>query len=299
MSVLGDRDISRRLDEIFEKGTADLARVRGAKYYLTLGNRFLILPSGRRYPDAETGSPARCRPFALKPGQTALISTKERLAMPGDLSGIFGPSLNLSDNGILFFGGMLVDPGFGFSKESWGWKRTPEPLSFYVANVGSDTFQLRPGEERIASIAFLKVSDPRDEPQFEVSTAREVRNEMFDASRNDPPDRPLGLVEDISQIRERVDRFEASTKQLVLFGVIVLAVTLFAAMVSLIAGDAGGSIALTVRWYEVFLPLLAIGAAPAGLAATFYLWVCAKLKRLELKDQKLAKSKERAGERGA
>jgi deoxycytidine triphosphate deaminase len=273
VSVLGDRDISRRFDEIFEEGTAAAERIRAAKYDLTLGDRLLILPDGRRYSDDPHGRP-RQRPFVLEPGQSVLISTRERISMPTDLSGILGPAFDLSDEGILFFGGMLVDPGFGLRKEGERWVRFPEPLSFYLANVGSGPLQLRPGGQRVASIAFLEVTNARTvqefDSRFETTTARKVRAELFDPKCEDPPP-SLGLVRDISELDHRVDKFEASTFHVVVFGVIVLAVTLFAAIVSLVVSEPAAPVVSDLEIKEVLLVVGLVVLELLGIVAVFYL----------------------------
>lgn len=276
MAVLGDRDISSRFDEIFEKDTADRGNIRAAKYYLTLGERLLILPNGRRYP--EQASKGLHRPFTLAPGQSALVSTKERIAMPTDLSGILGPAFDLSEEGILFFGGMLVDPGFGLNKEDEGWVRRPEPLSFYLANLGSDPFPLTPGRQRIASIAFLEVSNARAidefEPRFEATTARKVRADLFDPHYADPPN-TLALVRDISELDQKVEKFEASTFHVVVFGVIVLAVTLFAAIVSLVVSEPAAPVVSDLEIKEVLLTVGLVVAELLGIVALFYATIAA------------------------
>jgi deoxycytidine triphosphate deaminase len=181
--MLSDILIEERFDEIFDPGTADRSKVRAAKYYLTLGHEFLILPDNRRYGE---NTPCR-RGFVLEPGQTALVSTKERISIPVDLSAIFGPVFDLSDSGILFFGGMLIDPGFGgFVEGNEHWHPKPEPLSFYLANVGSQAYPLHPGTDRIASIAFIPLEGERAKTTFpkrlETTTAEKVRTELFSLS---------------------------------------------------------------------------------------------------------------------
>lgn len=255
MTVLGDRDIARNFGEIFDKGTASRSRIKAAKYDLTLGGDLLILPSGRRYAD-KNGHTPKVSSFLLNPGESALVSTEERISMPPNLAGFFGPSFDLSEHGVLLFGGMLVDPGFGFYIDEDQWIRQPEPLSFYLANLGSDPLQLRPGQQRVASMAFMEISDPRSldefEPRFEAVTARNLRSELFDSEHEDPP-RTLGLVRGISELDHRVDKFEASTFHVVVFGVIVLAITLFAAIVSLVVSEPARPVVSDLAIEEVLL----------------------------------------------
>jgi deoxycytidine triphosphate deaminase len=290
VSVLSDRSIEGRFDEIFESGTADPENIRAAKYYLTLGDRFLILPGGERF--GEEGAPCR-KGIVLMPGQTALVSSREKISIPVDLSAIFGPIFDVSDSGILFFGGMLIDPGFGGRIEGEGWVRDPEPLSFYLANVGSKPYSLHPGRDRIASIAFQEVKRPHKAHKFperlRADTARNVRAELFDPKIDRPTDQALGLVEDIREMRQRVDKFEASTKQVVTFGVIVLAVTLFAALVSLLASSGAENVVLSLSLEEVVVGFVAVAAGPLCLAAAFYISVAAAIKLRELLPKRSAR----------
>ena len=296
MTVLGDKGLTERFDEIFVPGTADRERIRAAKYYLALGDRALILPDGSRYLEDDSQGPPLYGSFVLEPGQTALVSTSEKLMMPTDLAGIVGPVFDHSKTGLLLFGGMLIDPGLGLERRGDAWVDAPEPLSFYLANLGSEPFQLTPGYDRIASIAFVLVDQPHQRQSLpehlETDSARNARRGLFDPRRPDGtgPQRALGLVEEIGDLVHRVERFEESTKQVVLFGVLVLAVTLFAAVVALLSTEAGKSLELRLQWYEVLPALYLIAAVPAGLTGCFYLWVKAKREnqKLQLEQQRMA-----------
>jgi deoxycytidine triphosphate deaminase len=278
MAVLGDRDIHSYFDYIFAAGTAQRDQIRAAKYYLTLGERFLILPDGTRVGEADR---PRRRPFVLEPGQTALVSTKEKLVIPSYLSAVVGPVFDLSDNGILFFGGMLIDPGFGLKRDGDSWTEAHEPLSFYLANVGSQPRQFSPGKDRVASIAFLPVTNAHTTADFpaelETTAAREAREELFD-SKHAGPSRALGLVEDIGDIRHRVDKFEVSTQQVVLFGVIVLAITLFAAIVTLAIDDPATREVSSLELSDVTKTIGLAVAELAVLVSLFYVAVSAVVK---------------------
>lgn len=223
MSVLGRKAILDRLDELFPVG-AKPENVKAAKYYLTLGKSYLIMPNGKRFRDRD-----RSRRIIVRPGQTAFLSTAEHIVMPDDLVGIIGPRFNSAELGILFFGGMLVDPGWGKNA------RQGQPLSFNIANVGRFPLELRPGQDAIASVAFLDLRDPQPESPVDATTDRpiELREELL-SEKKKRPIAALGLVEDLGQIREQVDRMQASLKTVVLFGVVVVAATLFAAIIAAI-----------------------------------------------------------------
>jgi deoxycytidine triphosphate deaminase len=254
--VLSDGEILDRLGEIFLPGTASPRMIGPAKYYLTLGEEGLILPGGKRYP---LGQKTLTKSFTLDPGQTALVSTRERLTMPFTLSGIFGPTSTLSSTGIFFFGGMLVDPGFGRDLVDGEERENAIPLSFYLANVGADTIQLRPGEERIASIAFLHVNPPSEQsrPHYRIDPTdrrpgvrfkREL-DQLFES--DEAPGRVLGQVGEVSELSREVDKLKTSVNQVVLFGVILLATTLVAVVSSLIIEKSSDKPLAKSSWLDV------------------------------------------------
>jgi deoxycytidine triphosphate deaminase len=239
VSVLGKKAIDARFSEIFpSRGRRE--NVKAAKYYLTLSGDFLIVPNGTRYRPPES----RATRFVVQPGQTAFVSTVEHITMPHDLIGIIGPRFNSAENGILFFGGMLVDPGYGFQGTDEG---PGEPLSFNIANVGNTPLELRPGKDEIASIAFFEVTEPlkpvKLRSEFPVTNPEKIRSELFhaNAGKTERPTGTLGVIEDVRQMRADVDKLKASVNQVVLFGVVVLAATLFAAVVAAILGFASSN----------------------------------------------------------
>ncbi|HET7121797.1 MAG TPA: hypothetical protein VFI17_11200 [Solirubrobacterales bacterium] len=240
MSVLGKAIIEEREQELFPWGS-NPENVLDAKYYLTLGEHFLILPTGKRFGEER----ARKRAIIIEPGQTAYVSTAEHVAMPDDLIGVISPRFTGTELGILFFGGLLVDPGYGRDDEIG--EAAGEPLSFHIANVGRNSLALRPGDP-IASLAFLTIKNaegngvtPGDK-KAERSRKKpiELREELF-AGKREKPSGALGLVEDLRQIQKQVDKLQAAVKTVVLFGVVVLAATLFAAVIAAVFSFAGNN----------------------------------------------------------
>jgi hypothetical protein len=294
VGVLGGEKISSRLQEIFGE-TGDPDAIRAAKYYLTLGEDLLILPNGDRV--WGKGNPRRRRSFTLNPGDTALVSTKERLSVPLDLAGIFGPTFALSNGGIFFFGGMLVDPGFGCGRDGKVGPKDPLPLTFYLANVGASSIQLKPGEDHIASISFLPVegsavpptprylrpTDPKAKSPSD--RMREEREEIF--LSKEPPGRALGLVSEVTEIGKSLDKLEASVNQVVLFGVILLATTLVAIMTTLaLDKDPGAPSFKSMDWLETSATVGVVVVEIAILVGLFYLSVLAAARIFGLRKRK-------------
>jgi deoxycytidine triphosphate deaminase len=293
--MLNDSEIEKYLGALFQPDTASAEMVGPAKYYLTLGEKNLILPDGTQY---RGHSSALEKPFTLRPGQTALVSTKERLTMPFNVAGIFGPTSTLSNAGIFFFGGMLVDPGFGRRLVDQDGSMGPlevadaTPLSFYLANVGAETLQLRPGEDRIASIAFVLVNsvsgrapstdriDPSDRPP-----AERFRRELAQIFDEKGAPGVLGLVGEVTELSREVDKVKASVDQVVLFGVILLAVTMLTTLSTLVAGSDQSPLEIT-KWWEAGGAIGIAISAVAALVGIFYLSVLVLAKAFGLTKRK-------------
>lgn len=266
MTVLSGITIRDRLTEIFPAGDADRDKVKAAKYYLTLGEVFLILPNGRKY---GPGRP-RSKPIIIWPGQTAYVSSEEHLVMPQDLVGIIGPRFSSTEMGMLFFGGMIIDPGWGTNGRPLG-----QPLSFNIANVGREPIELRPGEDAIASLAFMELDQLADGADPSCDKAILIREELF-ADKKRRRSGALGLVEDLGEIRLEVDKMKASLKTVVLFGVIVLAATLFSAVIAAIlsfSNESGAAEISSGAWGSIARALGIVVVGTLVLVSLFYIGV--------------------------
>jgi deoxycytidine triphosphate deaminase len=270
MTVLSGATICTRLPELFPAHDADEQKVKAAKYYLTLGEIFLILPNGEKHgPDRP-----RSKPITIWPGHTAYVSTAEHLVMPDDLVGIIGPRFSSAEMGMLFFGGMVIDPGWGVDGRPLG-----QPLSFNIANVGRSPLALRPGEDAIASLAFMELDKAADQDSSydnrrdtSYDKAIRMREELF-ASKKRRPSGALGLVEDLGDIREEVDKMKASLKTVVLFGVVVLAATLFAAVIAAIlsfSNDSGAAEISSESWESIGWALGSVAFGTLAVITFFY-----------------------------
>ena len=273
MSILIDSTIRARFGEIFPDG-GELAKIQAAKYYLTLGETLLFLPGGDEY----TAGRSRVAPFSLSPGQSATVSTKERVRIPLDLAGIIGPRYENSERGLLFFGGMIVDPGYGWRGHDENEPPDGEPLFITIANLGSRPIELRPGRDPIASIAFLTLEESVSEEEltnYRVVRPAVIRERELPAGASwTPSSRPLGFVEELDQVKVNLDKVSTSTNQVVLFGVIVLSVTLCAAVVGAtfaVGGHAELKESVTRCLGLTFGLMFAAVILASGL---FYLWIC-------------------------
>ena len=252
MSVLGQREIRRRLrqvdrgcEEIFRAGTWKKDCLRSAAYDLRIAKTYLITPKGTRYwPKGGPGHKKMTAPFELEPGEVAFVSTVEKLVMPPDLAGNIAPRFRSAREGILVMGGMLVDPGYAGR------------LHFQLANVGDTIFKITPGETSVAAIQFLPViaATPRLK---RLPESKSLLEELF---RDEVKDEPLeqlayftgvqSLKREVKDLKEMLEdqkialsSVHRSTEQLVVFGVFLVAITLFAiAITALINSLSDGSV---------------------------------------------------------
>jgi deoxycytidine triphosphate deaminase len=251
VTVLSGDEIERRLrasaaagkDEIFRDGTWTEKRLRNAAYDLRIARDLLILPDGTRYWEGSPeGRTARSRPFQLKPEQVAFVSTVEELCMPPDLAGNLAPRFRRALEGVMVIGGMLVDPGY------------EGRLHFQLANIGSEPFEIRPGETSVAALQILPVENYSTKAR-KIFTSDDLLTELFDpAARESLP--PLAFFPRVKKLRRKMrlvegrlddqgielDSTKRSTDQLVVFGMFLIAITLFTvAIAALIEALASGS----------------------------------------------------------
>jgi hypothetical protein len=270
MTVLTDSTIADRFPEIFASGSGNRANIRAAKYYLTLGEDLLFLPGGEDYLSGHY----RRHYFTLLPGQSAVISTKERVAMPEDLVGLIGSRYENSERGLLFFGGMIVDPGYGLRTDASN-EVAGEPLFITIANVSDKAIEMRPGKDFIASIAFLALEErPTGEAKKAYSIARPALDREEEI-RDGMPFRPLGFVEELEKVKVELDKVSASTTQVVLFGVVVLSVTLTAAIISATFTADGHFETQESLARSLGLTLGVVFAAVILASGLFYTWIAA------------------------
>lgn len=127
--ILGKEAILERLNagKIFKEGTWVEESLMEASYVLRVAPDGLLL-GGERYRPNEGFMEGR---FEIKPGEIAILSTIERLNMPGDLVGKLGIRFDYATQGLTGLMGIQVDPYFG-------WGHDDERLYIRVANLGDE-----------------------------------------------------------------------------------------------------------------------------------------------------------------
>lgn len=193
----------------------------GAKYDLRMADDGLVLPSGTVVKPGET--PYQ-EDIVLDSGGTIFVSTRERLSLPPDLVGNMSIKGELAQKGILSLTGLIVDPGYKEGSSGDG------RLHFRLANLGTRPVVLRPGSTRIASIQFLRLSQPASPVEMNFPDIWKSRDGIAHG---------LGFVDEIRKVQSRVsdltmdfERQKRSVSYVVLAGILVIMATLLGVAVS-------------------------------------------------------------------
>src|SRR5262249_48507510 len=112
--------------------------IQPASVDLRIGDIFL---PGKK--EDEPGSkPKPLSEFTLKTGQTAVVTTKEKLNFPDNIAGIGFPPSSVSFSGLLMTNPGHIDPGYkGF-------------MRFTVINMAKDDFILKRGDRIVRVLVF-------------------------------------------------------------------------------------------------------------------------------------------------
>lgn len=250
MAVLGSGEIRRRLirGEVFKDGTWDPKGIMEASYALTIAWDGLVV-DGRPYPPGTYYDETQIR---IEPGRIAILSTNEILNMPGDLSGKIGVRLDFAALGLLGLMGIQIDPYYGQESEH-------ERLYIRVANVSNETIRIQPSDRVFNIELHHAVGAKKPDPPKEDGWSRMqnlIRNQR-DASWTY-----------ITRVEHDVKEIEERFQPLVLFGVILVAVTILGVMSAVVISTESESVPEWVSgwgWIVLVATFAAGGIATAAL----------------------------------
>ena len=243
--ILGTKEIERRLDdgEIFRKDTVSKSSIKEASYALRVADTGMVIdgkvfsPDGESYPDCIV---------EIKPGRIAILSTEERLCMPGDLVGKLGVRLDFASRGLTGLMGIQVDPYYGMDHP-----RRDERLFIKVANFGNEIVKIKPGDA-VFNIEFSVVEgatkpDPPKRPTWDRLLEELVNQEHSDWTfvarvqtdldkRADELESQMSkdLTENRTQQQRELSGIRDNQQSVVLFGVFLVAITILAVVIGMI-----------------------------------------------------------------
>jgi deoxycytidine triphosphate deaminase len=219
--ALSGREIERRVERRELIIMFNLDAINPASYELTTAKDGLITPHGKRIePGSSDFVP---RKIILQPGEAALLSTLERLRMPVDVTGNITIRNKYASEGLTLLSGMLIDPGFGWEDElGRGLDQLGSRLYLNVANIGREPVEIKPGLDRIARVQFVTVCGDHDHGRTTV-----LRSLFSEQQRP-----ALGFLMEMKELKDKVERTDTRSEQVMLFGFVVLAVSLIGVSLS-------------------------------------------------------------------
>jgi deoxycytidine triphosphate deaminase len=225
--LLSDREIRRMCVQYKLMTDFDPAKLRGAAYDIRIANDGLVTPDGKKYPPRSLGGTATLNDtLLLAPGDVAELSSREQFNMPADVAGNIALRTSYAQRGLLLLSGLLIEPGYGPTRDDDDKLVSDGRLHLFVANIGSDTIPLRPGEDSIAAVQFFRTVGGIDENRrVQVPTVAH-----WDRQR---PERRLGFIAELKSLRQEhealatdVHRTRESTMNVIILGYFLLAATI-------------------------------------------------------------------------
>ena len=226
--ILGKDAIRERLNngEVFRDGTWVEESIMEASYALRVASDGLLL-GGKRYKPDEDSIEGR---IEIEPGEIAILSTEERLNMPGDLVGKLGIRFDYASQGLTGLMGIQVDPYFGLGRED-------ERLYIRVANLGNETVPIRPGAD-VFTFELHKVEGNVPAPSTPRLPMWHRLQEILAGQNNISwsfVTRVQHNVEDTKQqVRSAREEIRDYLQPLVIFGIFLVAVTILGVALSVI-----------------------------------------------------------------
>ncbi len=253
MGLLNEGEIRDRLNrepsEIFLRPTWTERQLRGAGYDLRIDSRIRGLNAKEFPPDQDHGEELR-----LEPGDTASVLSFERFVMPWDLAANLGLRFRYAREGLSVVTGLLVDPGYGWREAEGELRPIGAPLHFFLTNIGSDPIRIRLGESGagVLSVQFLQINPP--EEHAEVTPPSDVAaTQALWAFRNIEEikaraDRDRSMLE---TLKSEVTVTRRASEQIAIFGVFLVAATLFGVAIAILVEAIGQKPGLVKRINEI------------------------------------------------
>ena len=258
--ILGHNEIHNRLTkgEIFRKGSWNPDCVKEASYALRAAPDGLIL-DGKPFRPNEQRIEGN---IVVEPGKIAVLSTVERLNMPGDLVGKIGVRHKYASQGLIGLMGIQVDPYYGQNQDD-------ERLYIRVANVGSDNVRIPVSDEiftfEIHSV--LGYVPPRPEPRIPMW----LRLQETLAQHTFSSDSNITQVNtDLMQLKSDVKSIRDYLQPLVMFGIFLIAITILGVSLAIIVNGSDIPETYVPMWvrnwgWKVLLGTISFGAVVTGL----------------------------------
>ena len=240
--ILSGQELETRMvnGQIFKKDTWTMEAIKEASYALRVARDGLMVNGKRYWPDKDfiEGD------INIEPGEIAILSTLERLNMPGDLVGKIGIRFDYASLGLTGLMGIQVDPFFG-------WGHDDERLYIRVANLGNEPIQIKAGDHAFTFELHTVVGPvptplvPRKPMWYRL---QEVLGDQTNASWSNVTRVQLDVGSVQNDLKRQQSRLEGGLDQakkemrehlqpLVMFGIFLVAVTILSvALAAIVSG---------------------------------------------------------------
>jgi deoxycytidine triphosphate deaminase len=264
----GELNTALNSGRVFVDGSWDRKRVKGAGYELTLADDWVACPKPGGAEGMRVAKPGGdpISDFVLKPGETAIVASKEKFCLDFDISCLIGPKFRWAAEGLQLLHGAVAHPGYGMHKDPdtdvWS-KKADERLYLVVINIGPRDIFLQSGKP-IAYVQFFQVEKivPADDIEnvgFATLADRfmgpDSQGIRYYRAVRDLSDQMAVTVKRLDVVEALVDRANTVIQLVVVFGVFLVTATLLGAVytnvvdaVKSIPASATESQVVTVRW---------------------------------------------------
>jgi len=251
LSGLTLRKVLESSNKVFIDGSWDPANLTTSGYFTRLAGSPLAIPDGKDGFQLVRESDPPCPVFALRPGESALVSTTEKFSVDLDISIVISTRFGIAARGLLLLHGGTAHPGYGRTKDAAGsWKPADDVrLYFVVANVGPADVTLEQGD-RLAYLQFFRVEPDTSQSPVYSQGYEYLQHKLF---RPDSDQSGLAFFRGVRDLREHVGKIQIEVDALsrdvkhanytagratdasnfvVVFGVFLVAAALFGAVLS-------------------------------------------------------------------
>ncbi len=263
MILSGEAILERLMSgQIFKQETWDEGLIKEASYALRVASDGLMLGGKAYLPDKDflEGD------IKIDTGEIAILSTIERLDMPGDLVGKIGIRFDYASQGLTGLMGIQVDPFYG-------WGHANERLYIRVANLGNETISISPR----ADVFTFELHDVEGQVEEPTTPRLGMWHRLQDILAN----QGHASWSNVTKVQVDVDklntRFDSATKEirdylqpLVMFGIFLIAVTILGVALTVIVTGSDTPETYVPTWvrdwgWKVLLGTLSFAAFTTGL----------------------------------
>lgn len=245
MSVLGHDQIKNRSDEIFS-ANYDPNQVQPAAYELRpsnteakIGDTVYTMNEDALQENENTEQRGFLK---LPPRRISVISTKEKLSIPDDLCARIGIRLRYSRQGLISMFGPQIDPGYDGRFYAVIYNASGEPVEI-PQNEAVFKMEIQQVEgskvEDVDRSSIEHITDlDLEELDDGITDLNDVRDEFknnIDGVRGDLDDKTLEDVwDEVEGAQTTIQEIKQGYRQIVLFGVFLLATSVFGVVYSII-----------------------------------------------------------------